>query len=555
MGRFVVLASMLLLAGCATFGPRPPYAGTTPTAEAYGHYLESIMHQRAGELEQAAEAMEEAARVAPEELRLRVELIRLYRQLGEADKAKKACRGALEIAPDSPSLWMILGWLNQQTGDYDKAVAAYAEAVALRPEDKMGYSALIMAAEEANDIAAALDIYRKLIELAPDSPVFHFRLAYQLSRISRYEDALPHVKAALELNPDYAKALHLQGLIYFNLGQNAEAAGTLRKYIELAPTDLGALRTLAGAYARQGDFGAALPCLDKILASGEATPRHLVERAYLLLRLGRSREATAMTPPNSAPILGSILNAMARKQAGGRYRDELATLDDVEGDVDAEARDLVTDVLFLMGSEEAGEYFLHEWDAFREETIPSKHLELFRARICYDLKRYEEAELILLDALDLFGPDKWLHYYLATVYESLDNFLETEKHLKAALALDPQDPEIMNFLGYLYAEQGIHLDTAETLLKAALETNPENGFYLDSLGWVYYKQGDAGQAIRYIRHAIFSMEADDAVLRDHLGDAYLLNGELDKALNEWRKALVLDPGMDSVQEKIEEHGQ
>jgi len=135
----------------------------------------------------------------------------------------------------------------------------------------------------------------------------------------------------------------------------------------------------------------------------------------------------------------------------------------------------------------------------------------------------------------------------------LEDFEQTEKHLKAYLTLDPDDPDILNFLGYLYADNDIHLDEALLLLEQALDQDPNNGYYLDSLGWIYYRMGDAEKAIDLIQKAIYNMDSDDAVLRDHLGDAYYLKGDIKRALAEWDRAYRLDPTLESVKEKLEQH--
>jgi Flp pilus assembly protein TadD len=206
-------------------------------------------------------------------------------------------------------------------------------------------------------------------------------------------------------------------------------------------------------------------------------------------------------------------------------------------------------LLYLFGQEEVGQLLASEFEALRSEGVRSQRLEILTGRVYMLRERYAEAEPALLRALEL-GDNKWPHFYLGLVYDELDRFRDAEKHLKACLALDPNDPEIMNNLGYIYAVQDTKLDEAERLLSQALELEPNNGFYLDSLGWVHYRKGEPDKAIEYIRRALSALERDDAILRDHLGDAYLLKGETVRALGEWKRARRLDPKLEGVQEKI-----
>ena len=155
--------------------------------------------------------------------------------------------------------------------------------------------------------------------------------------------------------------------------------------------------------------------------------------------------------------------------------------------------------------------------------------------------------------MDKFGPSKGFHYELAVCYEKLDNPAKVEQHLQACLVFDPGNPELLNFLGYYYADKHVKLKEAEALLKKALDAEPNNPFYLDSLGWVYYRMGKAKEALDLVRRAIYGMESDDAELRNHLGDIYLLNGDEAAAVDQWRRALRLDPKMDEVNKKLEAH--
>jgi Flp pilus assembly protein TadD len=155
--------------------------------------------------------------------------------------------------------------------------------------------------------------------------------------------------------------------------------------------------------------------------------------------------------------------------------------------------------------------------------------------------------------LEKNDPDpKAIHYYLAIAFDELNDFLEAEKHLLAYIAISPEDADVLNFLGYMYAEENVKIDEAEQLLKRALAMDPTNPYYLDSMGWVYYRQGKGQQAVENIQNAIYGMDNDDAVLRDHLGDAYMLIGDTMRARKEWERALRLDPEIEGVREKLQQ---
>jgi len=103
------------------------------------------------------------------------------------------------------------------------------------------------------------------------------------------------------------------------------------------------------------------------------------------------------------------------------------------------------------------------------------------------------------------------------VFDKLGQFEETEKFMKKAISLDPDNAEALNYLGYSYADRGINLKEARSLIEKAVELKPNNGYYIDSLGWVYFKLGDKQNALKYLLEAIKYVK-DDPVILEHLGD-------------------------------------
>ena len=104
--------------------------------------------------------------------------------------------------------------------------------------------------------------------------------------------------------------------------------------------------------------------------------------------------------------------------------------------------------------------------------------------------------------------------YAYVLYEKgqIDQSLE---YLNEAVTMDPENPNVLNSLGYIFAEQGHQLEQAETYCRRALDKNPENPSYLDSLGWVCYKRRKLDEAKRYLRRAQH-ISGGHAVIKQHL---------------------------------------
>ena len=155
-------------------------------------------------------------------------------------------------------------------------------------------------------------------------------------------------------------------------------------------------------------------------------------------------------------------------------------------------------------------------------------------------------------------PEKndWLLYYFRGIsYERAKRWPEAEADLLQALALNPNEPRVMNYLGYSWIDQGLNLDEAFDMLQRAVELQPKDGYIVDSLGWANYKLGRNDEAVKQLERAI-DLESSDPVINDHLGDAYWRVGRKLEAHFQWNHARDLGPepeDRDRILQKIE-HG-
>ncbi len=523
-------------------------------ARAYAHYLTALYEERRGNADEALEEMSQAAMLDPEAPAPTLRLIRAYLQRQDYQNALKFTEHMSRLTPDNAKLWILLGEIYHQLHQDNDAAGAFSKAIELDPENVQNYGALAKLLEDMNDLVATVEIYERLVTLDPDSVLFHFELGVNLARMNDLPAARAALERAVEVKPDFVRARLVLALVCLDENRLDEAVAHLRRYLIRRPGDPDALEQLAYGLTRLGKYEEAIEILRGIVEGAGAEAEHHLALMYVLLRSGQPREAERYMPAEDAPFLTSFLRAVARRDRGEPVIPLLETLDQIEGSLDGDCDLYLAELLRHLGREECAAYFLQVLDDFSATGVRSRTLLALRARILMVLERYAEAQDILSGVLNEFGADKDLHYSLAVTCEELDDFDGTERHLKAYLESAPNDAEVLNFLGYLYAEHGVKINEAETLVRRALEQEPESPYYLDSLGWVFYRQGKAQEAVEHIQRAIAFMEGDDAILRDHLGDAYLLNGDVDRAVTEWRKARRLDPELAGVQEKLDQYG-
>ncbi len=163
-------------------------------------------------------------------------------------------------------------------------------------------------------------------------------------------------------------------------------------------------------------------------------------------------------------------------------------------------------------------------------------------------KKFEAAQKTYQLVLDITPLDPEAYFYLAHSYYGLKNKNAAIRYLKKTLELKPDYAEALNYLGYLYVEEGRNLGKSEAMIRKALEIDPDNGAYVDSLGWLYFKKGKLKEAKRELEKANKLME--DPVIYDHLGDVCFKLGDKAGAELNWQKALKMDPGLEKVSEKL-----
>jgi Flp pilus assembly protein TadD len=149
---------------------------------------------------------------------------------------------------------------------------------------------------------------------------------------------------------------------------------------------------------------------------------------------------------------------------------------------------------------------------------------------------YDRAVGALKKAISLDSTDALAWFELGSSLERTKNRDKAELAFKRVLELKPTDPQAANYLGYMWAEAGVKLDSAEGLLKMALSQDSLNGAFLDSYAWIFFKKGDIDSALAYIVKALRTI-TDDPVVFIHYGDILAKKGDAAGALAAYKKGL------------------
>ena len=552
-----LIALLALGTGCAHFSgqtPRRYWGKPTPVrkqGQAYAHHLAGVFHERQGNLMEALESWEKLLALDPETQAPRIRMIRVYLSQGNFKKAIATCEEILQRSPEIVEFWVILGEMKYASGDIDGAVQSFEKAIELKPDNMLGYGALVELQEKTNDLVAAIEIYEKLIKNSPDSAALYYQLGINLSRINDHKGAFEAFTKVLELEPKITLARLFQAIHLHELGSFEESKDAFYLYLAERPNDPQALQRLTGTLLRLRRIDEARQILYRLLDHKDAEAKNMLQWALFQGMEMSFFSAAVAAMEGNAPFLAACYNRLDQSTTHQPGRQDKVFISFEELDLEGTR---IQDALQSMQHETLLAEALISQLSFFQDSVALGNLSRFlQGRLLIYLDRPAEA-LDLLNQIHVEGNEqKYVLYHRALACEMLGDKENTEVNLLAYLVLDPQDPVMLNFLGYFYAEENKHLEEALQLLNLALAISPEDPFYLDSLGWIYYRLGDYTKAEELVRKAIYGMDADDAILRDHLGDIYQARGKIKEALEEWRRALRLDPSLDTVREKFEAH--
>ncbi|HSI41578.1 MAG TPA: tetratricopeptide repeat protein [Xanthobacteraceae bacterium] len=366
------------------------------------------------------------------------------------------------------------------------------------------------------------------------------------------------------------------GLILEAAGQKREAGRRLEEALKVDSRTLRVVDAYARWAARNGDKALALQtyeAFDKVLPNDP-----LVEQSMKELQSGRALQPLVSNPVEGAAEVLYGLGAALGRQGGEDlalvYLQLAAWLDPAHPLVEITLADLFesmkkydeaialfrtvpdgsplklnAEIQLGLSLEAAGRF-----DEARGalEAVVAKNPQEMRAIVALgdilrSKQKYAEAAEVYTKAIDqLQAPTaaNWtLFYFRGTSFERTKQWEKSEADLKKALELRPDQPHVLNYLGYSWVDQGVNLDQGLEMIRKAVTLRPDDGYFIDSLGWAYYRTKRYDDAVRELERAV-ELKPDESVINDHLGDAYWQVGRRLEARFKWNHARDLDPEPD-----------
>ncbi|HEY7458737.1 MAG TPA: tetratricopeptide repeat protein [Xanthobacteraceae bacterium] len=498
---------------------------------------------------------------------------RIAGQARDMDAAAAYYRGALRADPRNPDLVERTFLVVLATGNVEDSLPLAERLVGFERSHRIARLALAARAIKRGQFATA----RTHLSLSVRGPIADLTAtlmtAWTLTAPADFKNAVTNIDRLQ--GPDWYAAfkdLHA-GLILDIAGQRRDAGARLQRAYE---QDKNALRTV-DAYGRWlARNGNRKKALETYAAFSEVLPKHpLVEATVAEIEAGRSPAAVVRSAQAGAAEvlfgLGTALGRQGGEDLGLVYLNLALYLDPEHPLALLSLGDLYES---LKKPELAIEAFgklpqssplkrnaeiqralnldaLERTDEARERlaSLIQKYpddLEAITAlgNVLRARKRYGEAADVYSKAVSLIKQptrQNWtLYYFRGICFERSKQWPQAEKDFLTSLELNPDQPQVLNYLGYSWVDQEVNLDRGLEMVKKAVELRPNDGYIVDSLGWAYYRLSRFDDAVKELERAI-ELRPEDPVINDHLGDAYWKVGRRLEANFQWRHALDLKP--------------
>lgn len=533
------------VATCLSLSVMPPAgaAASETSASSAGNYLAARHAERERDHDSAARFLERALEQEPGNFEL---LLRTHAALvnrGAIDEAVTAAKRIVETSSANAAANLTLAVDAVRGGRWDDAASLLTE-VPLQGINRLLIPLLRGWIDAARGRENALDQLKPLTELPDLKTIVDFHSALILDRLGRAE-AAEEVFRGLVGSDGRSPPRVVEAVVAFfsGKGRRDEAREVLERAranypdvmsLESAQAALDSARpTPFLADARAGFAAALFDVATAVRGEGDGS-----------FSMPYARLALALTPEDPAALLlvGDILDQQKRTEEANGFFARIQS----SSSLGWSARLRMAENMHQLGKTPEAVTLLEQMSDERRDRVDALMTLGALKRV---QEKFAEAAAVYDRAVERIGtPEKrhWsLFYARAISLERSKQWPRAEADFKKALELQPEQPDVLNYLAYSWVDQGFseHYDTALKMLERAVELRPNSGHIIDSLAWAKYKLGRYAEAVPLLERAV-ELLPQEAVLLDHLGDAYWKVGRFAEARYQWQRALDSKPEAD-----------
>ena len=455
--------------------------------------------------------------------------------------------------PQNVPALVLKGNILQNTKNTDAAAQAYETALALDEKQERVYLMLGGIYMDAGDYDNALRVYTRLVEHFPGSYAGRFFIGKIYALEGQLNEAEVEFQRALELEPELEEARIELVQIYKAEGNDDRVLRMYQEILEYNPDNADVSMELALFYHQRGSVQESRQMLSALGASISQQPEILrkVVQGYLdpkkyddaiIVLTGMLEGAPQSSEINY--LLGVAYDGRQQFEASVRHLKKV-------GDDSRFFENAVVHITAVYQEEGKIDQAVAYLASVLERHPDNTEFLLYMGSLYEEKAQFAEAEKMLLKGLSVDPKHTRLRFRLGVVYDKWHRKEDSIREMKTVIELAPDNASALNYLGYTYADMGIHLEEAEALIIEALKLKPDDGYITDSLGWVYFKMGRYAEALEYLKKAA-ELTPDDPIIMEHVGDAFAKLNDKENAVKYYRLSLEkgnTDP--EAVTRKIE----
>jgi len=403
------------------------------------------------------------------------------------------------------------------------------------------------------DKNAVLALVKELTKPYRERPEAHFALAQASLGANKYDAALAEIREAMRLRADWEPGALFQAQL-LNRESHAKALDYLKSFLAANPKAQEARLGYARQLINDKRFSEARAEFQRLLDDNPNNGDIAVTVALLSVQMNDLDVAEAQLKrvlqmdykdPDAVRFhLGQVNEERKRFDEAAKW---YLAVEGGEQYVPAHSH-----YAFMLAKQgklaEAREHLQKlepQSDAQRVQIRQSE------AQLMREAKNYQESFDILRKALDVQPDQPELLYDIALAAEKIDRIDVVETNLRRLIALKPDHAQAYNALGYTLADRTDRLSEARDYIEKALKLSPEDPFILDSMGWVEYRLGHVSQGLQYLERAF--QQRPDPEIAAHLGEVMWVKGDKPGAEKIWRDALRDNPDNDELQKVINKY--
>ena len=508
-----------------------------------GNYLAALVAGAERDTTAASTYFQEALRFDPRNAQLIERAFVAALSNGSMPDAFRLAERLLAREPTNSLAQLTLGVKALKNKQYSSARSFFAKSTSTRERDITATLLTAWSYAGAGDGKRALDIIDKLP--GDNFSVFRdYHAGLIADVVNNAPEAAKRMKAAYNAEKTTLRLVDAYGRFMSHHGDQTEAQRAYQAFDDLLPrhpvitaalADLKSGKSL-DPLVRNAEGGAA----EVLYGLGSAGSRETDKLpAMIYLRL-----ALYLTPGNALAII-SLADMYDSQKQHERAIDAYELVADTSPlRANADIQTALT--LEILGRTDAA---LKQLTAIVEKHPNDAEALNALGNLQRSRKQYAEAATSysrLIETIKTPGKGDWPNFYNRGIaYERSKQWPLAEADFKKALELSPDQPLILNYLGYSWIDQGINLDEGFRMLRRAVDQKPDDGYVIDSLGWAFYKLGRYDEAVTELERAI-DKKSSDPVINDHLGDAYYRVGRKLEAGFQWNHARDLKPEPDDL---------